>query len=124
MVRALHAAGIEVLLDVVYNHTGEGDDAGPTLAFRGLDNRRYYRLDADDRRALPRRTPAAATPLDLARPHVLQLVIDSLRYWVKEMHVDGFRFDLAPALARRGPRRRPAVAFLHGRAAGPGALAT
>ena len=99
MVRALHAAGIEVILDVVYNHTAEGDETGPTLCFRGIDNAGYYRLAADDRAATPT-TPAAATPSTCASPHVLQLIMDSLRYWVTEMHVDGFRFDLASALAR------------------------
>jgi isoamylase len=98
MVRALHAAGIEVLLDVVYNHTAEGDQHGPTLSFRGLDNARYYRLE-DDRRRYRDYTGCGNT-LDARNPHVLQLLMDSLRYWVTEMHVDGFRFDLASALAR------------------------
>jgi glycogen operon protein len=99
MVRALHAAGLEVLLDVVYNHSGEGDEHGPTLAFRGLDNRGYYRLPMEDRHRYWDVTGCGNT-LDLRPPHVLQMVTDSLRYWVQEMHVDGFRFDLAPALAR------------------------
>ncbi|MCA1720469.1 MAG: glycogen debranching protein GlgX [Actinobacteria bacterium] len=99
MVRALHAAGIEVLLDVVYNHTAEGDETGPTLAFRGIDNPTYYRLqDADP--ALYKDYTGTGNTLDVRSPHVLQLIMDSLRYWVTEMHVDGFRFDLASALAR------------------------
>ena len=99
MVRALHAAGIEVLLDVVYNHTAEGDETGPTLSFRGIDNARYYRLEEDDPRRYRDYTGCGNT-LDARNPHVLQLLMDSLRYWVTEMHVDGFRFDLASALAR------------------------
>ncbi|MDR7554301.1 MAG: glycogen debranching protein GlgX [Armatimonadota bacterium] len=98
MVRALHAAGLEVILDVVYNHTGEGDHLGPTLAFRGLDNAAYYKL-ADDRRFYVDYTGTGNT-LDAGNPYVVQLIVDSLRYWVQEMHVDGFRFDLAPVLAR------------------------
>jgi len=99
MVRALHRAGIEVVLDVVYNHTAEGDATGPTLAFRGLDNPAYYRLeDADPARY--RDYTGCGNTLDARQPHVLQLIMDSLRYWVTEMHVDGFRFDLAAALAR------------------------
>jgi isoamylase len=99
MVRALHAAGIEVLLDVVYNHTGEGDETGPTLAFRGIDNPSYYRLEDSDR-ARYRDYTGCGNTLDVRSPHSLQLIMDSLRYWVTEMHVDGFRFDLASALAR------------------------
>jgi len=98
MVRTLHAAGIEVLLDVVYNHTAEGDQRGPTLSFRGIDNAHYYRLEADARRY--RDYTGCGNTLDARNPHVLQLLMDSLRYWVTEMHVDGFRFDLASALAR------------------------
>ena len=98
MVRSLHAAGIEVLLDVVYNHTAEGDETGPTLSFRGIDNQHYYRLDDDPRRY--RDYTGCGNTLDARNPHVLQLLMDSLRYWVAEMHVDGFRFDLASALAR------------------------
>jgi glycogen operon protein len=98
MVRSLHAAGIEVLLDVVYNHTAEGAQDGPMLSFRGIDNARYYRL-ADDPRYYRDYTGCGNT-LDARNPHVLQLLMDSLRYWVTEMHVDGFRFDLASALAR------------------------
>jgi isoamylase len=99
MVRALHAAGMEVILDVVYNHTAEGNEAGPTLSFRGLDNPTYYRLRDDDPRHYLDYTGTGNT-LNARQPHVLQLIMDSLRYWVTEMHVDGFRFDLAAALAR------------------------
>jgi isoamylase len=105
-VKRLHGAGIEVLLDVVYNHTAEGDHTGPTLSFRGIDNASYYRLDDSDRSLYLDYTGTGNT-LNLDHPRVLQLVTDSLRYWVNEMHVDGFRFDLAPALAReRGEFRR------------------
>ena len=100
MVKALHSAGIEVLLDVVYNHTCEGNQMGPTLSFRGIDNASYYIL-AEDRRFYADFTGCGNT-LNLEHPRVLQLVMDSLRYWVEEMHVDGFRFDLASALAREG----------------------
>ena len=99
MVRALHAAGIEVLLDVVYNHTAEGDGAGPTVGFRGLDNAAYYRLERDAPARFENHSGCGNT-LDIRRPHVLRLVMDSLRYWVTDMHVDGFRFDLAPILGR------------------------
>ena len=99
MVRALHAAGIEVLLDVVYNHTAEGDELGPTLSWRGLDNLSYYRTEESDR-ARYRDYTGCGNTLDVRSPHVLQMIMDSLRYWVTEMHVDGFRFDLAAALAR------------------------
>jgi glycogen operon protein len=99
MVRALHSAGIEVILDVVYNHTAEGDHLGPTLAFRGIDNASYYRLKPDDRRFYADYTGCGNT-LNLMHPRVLQLMMDSLRYWATEMRVDGFRFDLASALAR------------------------
>ncbi|RIL01784.1 MAG: glycogen debranching enzyme GlgX [Proteobacteria bacterium] len=99
MVRALHAAGIEVILDVVFNHTAEGNHLGPTLCFKGLDNGRYYRLVEDDPQYYMDFTGTGNT-LHMRSPHVLQLVMDSLRYWVLEMHVDGFRFDLASALAR------------------------
>ena len=98
MVKALHAAGLEVILDVVYNHTGEGGQDGPTLAFRGIDNAAYYRLRDGGRRYED--YTGCGNTLDVSHPHVLQLVMDSLRYWVLEMHVDGFRFDLAAALAR------------------------
>jgi glycogen operon protein len=98
MVATLHDAGIAVWLDVVYNHTAEGSQLGPTLAFRGLDNPAYYHL-ADDRRFTYDVTGTGNT-LDVGHPRTLQLITDSLRYWVTDMHVDGFRFDLAPALAR------------------------
>ncbi|MBL1099954.1 glycogen debranching protein GlgX [Streptomyces coffeae] len=98
-VRALHQAGIEVILDVVYNHTAEGNHLGPTLSFRGLDNASYYRL-TDDRRYYMD-TTGTGNSLLMRSPHVLQLIMDSLRYWVTEMHVDGFRFDLAATLARQ-----------------------
>ncbi|MFE7130957.1 glycogen debranching protein GlgX [Streptomyces sp. NPDC057638] len=98
-VRALHQAGIEVILDVVYNHTAEGNHLGPTLSFRGLDNASYYRL-AEDRRHYTD-TTGTGNSLLMRSPHVLQLIMDSLRYWVTEMRVDGFRFDLAATLARQ-----------------------
>jgi glycogen operon protein len=100
-VRSLHAAGIEVLLDVVFNHTGEGGSQGPTVCFRGLDNRAYYHLEPDDPRRY-RDFTGTGNSLNLDSPHVLRLVMDSLRYWAEEMHVDGFRFDLATTLARGG----------------------
>ncbi len=99
MVKTLHREGIEVILDVVYNHTGEGNHLGPTLCFRGIDNAAYYRLVADDPRFYMDYTGCGNT-LDMTHPRVLQLIMDSLRYWVLEMNVDGFRFDLASALAR------------------------
>ncbi len=99
MVKALHEAGIEVILDVVYNHTAEGNHLGPMLSFRGIDNAAYYRLMADDRRHYMDYT-GTGNSLNMRHPHVLQLIMDSLRYWIVEMHVDGFRFDLASTLAR------------------------
>jgi len=99
MVRALHREGLEVILDVVYNHTPEGGEAGTTLSLRGIDNEVYYRLDPQDRARYWDATGCGNT-LDASQPRALQLVLDSLRYWVSEMHVDGFRLDLAPALAR------------------------
>ena len=99
MVKTLHSAGIEVILDVVYNHTAEGNHMGPTLSFRGIDNAAYYRLMPDDPRFYMDFTGCGNT-LNLQHPRVLQLIMDSLRYWVLDMHVDGFRFDLASALAR------------------------
>ena len=99
MVRTLHEADIEVILDVVYNHTAEGNHLGPTLAFKGIDNAAYYRLVADDPMHYMDYT-GTGNSLNMRNPHALQLVMDSLRYWVTEMHVDGFRFDLASALAR------------------------
>jgi len=99
MVQALHRRGIEVILDVVYNHTAEGDELGPTLSLRGIDNAAYYRLAPEDRRRYVDYT-GCGNVLNLAHARTLQLLMDSLRYWVQEMHVDGFRFDLAPVLAR------------------------
>ncbi len=99
MVRALHEAGLEVILDVVYNHTAEGNHLGPTLSFRGLDNAAYYRLVDDDPRYYMDYT-GTGNSLNVRHPHTMQLIMDSLRYWVLEMHVDGFRFDLASTLAR------------------------
>jgi isoamylase len=99
MVKTLHSAGIEVILDVVYNHTAEGNHFGPTLCFRGIDNAAYYRLVSADRRYYMDYTGCGNT-LNMQHPRVLQLIMDSLRYWITEMHVDGFRFDLASALAR------------------------
>jgi glycogen operon protein len=100
MVKTLHGAGIEVILDVVYNHTAEGDHLGPTLSFKGIDNDSYYRLVAGDRRRYVDYTGCGNT-LNLMEPRTIQLLMDSLRYWILEMHVDGFRFDLAAALARQ-----------------------
>jgi isoamylase len=99
MVRELHDAGIEVILDVVYNHTGEGNHLGPTLCFKGIDNSAYYRLVDNDQQFYMDYTGTGNT-LNVRHPHALQLIMDSLRYWVIEMHVDGFRFDLAATLAR------------------------
>lgn len=99
MVKALHAAGIEVILDVVYNHTAEGNHLGPTLSMRGIDNEAYYRLEDDDKRYYTDYT-GTGNSLNVGNPHTLQLIMDSLRYWVLDMHVDGFRFDLASTLAR------------------------
>jgi len=98
MVRSLHTAGIEVILDVVYNHTAEGNQNGPMLSFKGIDNSSYYRLQEDHRKYLD--FTGCGNSLNVAHPRVLQLIMDSLRYWVLEMHVDGFRFDLASTLAR------------------------
>jgi isoamylase len=99
MVKALHTAGIEIILDVVYNHTAEGDGRGPTLCFRGIDNHAYYRLDDSNPWRYVDYT-GCGNSLNVRHPHSLQLIMDSLRYWILEMHVDGFRFDLASALAR------------------------
>ena len=99
MVKKLHKAGFEVILDVVYNHTAEGNERGPMLCFRGIDNSDYYRLREDNRRYYVDITGCGNT-LDMRRPRAFQMMMDSLRYWAGEMHVDGFRFDLAPALGR------------------------
>jgi glycogen operon protein len=110
MVRELHAAGLEVLLDVVYNHTAEGGAGGPTLSFRGIDNRAYYRLDPEDRTRYVDFTGCGNT-LDLRSAPALDLVLDSLRYWVEQMHVDGFRFDIAPVLGRMDDGFDPRAPF-------------
>jgi len=110
-VAALHAAGIEVILDVVYNHTAEGNELGPTLSFRGIDNLSYYWLSPDDPRRYMDFT-GVGNSLRLTHPHVLRLVVDSLRYWVEVMHVDGFRFDLATTLARGPNGFDPSSSFL------------
>ncbi len=104
MVKALHRAGIEVILDVVYNHTAEGDENGPTLSFRGLDNGTYYRLDPDDASKYYD-TTGSGNSVNAGNPYTLRLIMDSLRYWVTEMHVDGFRFDLAATLGREEDNR-------------------
>ncbi len=99
MVKTLHASGIEVILDVVYNHTAEGNHLGPSLSMKGIDNRAYYRVDPHNPRRMVDYT-GCGNSLNMQHPNVLQLIMDSLRYWINEMHVDGFRFDLAAALAR------------------------
>lgn len=111
MVKKLHEAGIEVFLDVVYNHTAEGNHMGPTLSFRGIDNDSYYRLTDDDKRFYMDYT-GTGNSLDTTHPRVLQLILDSLRYWVEEMHVDGFRFDLATTLGREEHLFERGSAFL------------
>jgi isoamylase len=110
MVKAFHRVGIEVILDVVYNHTGEGNHLGPTLCFRGIDNATYYHLVPEGRRHYADYT-GCGNSLDASRPRVLQLILDSLRYWVQEMHVDGFRFDLAATLARDAEDFQPFGSF-------------
>jgi isoamylase len=109
-IRRLHAAGIEVILDVVYNHTAEGDQLGPTLSFRGLDNASYYRLEASDPRR-PVNDTGTGNTLNLSHPRVLRMVMDSLRYWVSAYHVDGFRFDLATTLGRESYGFDPGAGF-------------
>ncbi|HWK47360.1 MAG TPA: glycogen debranching protein GlgX [Stellaceae bacterium] len=110
-IKRLHAAGIEIVLDVVFNHTGEGDHAGPTLAFRGIDNRSYYRLSPNDPSRYDNPT-GTGNALDFTQPRVVQLVMDSLRYWVEEFHIDGFRFDLATTLAREANGFDPGAGLL------------
>jgi isoamylase len=110
LVRRLHEAGIEVLLDVVYNHTAEGNHLGPTLSFRGIDNASYYML-ADDK-SMYYDTTGTGNTINMRHPRVLQMVMDSLRYWVESCHVDGFRFDLATALGREGHAFDPSAVFL------------
>jgi isoamylase len=112
MVRRFHQAGIEVLLDVVYNHTGEGSHLGPTLSLRGIDNAAYYWLDPEQPRLYVDFTGCGNT-VDVRRPAGLMLVLDSLRYWVKEMHVDGFRFDIATVLGRNDRGFNPTAEFFH-----------
>jgi isoamylase len=112
MVKALHKAGIEVLLDVVYNHTAEGNELGPTLSFKGIDNATYYRLTEPDKRYYMDYTGTGNT-LNARLPNVLRMIMDSLRYWVEVMHVDGFRFDLAPTLARELHEVDRLSAFFH-----------
>ena len=110
MVKTYHLAGIEVILDVAYNHTGEGDFRGPHLSFRGLDNRAYYRVDPKDESRYAD-TTGCGHSLNASHPAVLRLIVDSLRYWAEEFHVDGFRFDLAPTLARTERGFDPESAF-------------
>ena len=122
MVKALHKAGIEVILDVVYNHTAEGNHLGPMLSFRGVDNKSYYRLVPDDPRHYMDYTGTGNT-LNVMHPSVLRLIMDSLRYWVIDCHVDGFRFDLASALARELYDVDRLSRVLRRHPSGPGALA-
>jgi len=112
-VRELHKAGIEVILDVVYNHSGEGNEMGPTLSFKGIDNPTYYCLTGDDRAPLRyyKNYSGCGNSLDLADPHVIRFVMDSLRYWAGVMHVDGFRFDLASVLGREDGAFRGSASF-------------
>ena len=118
MVRALHAAGIEVILDVVYNHTAEGGEDGPLLSWRGIDNPAYYRLDRSDPRRYENDTGCGNT-VNVAHPRVLQMVLDSLRHWVEHYHVDGFRFDLAVVLGRNDRGFDPAAPFFQAVAQDP-----
>ena len=122
MVKALHEAGLEVILDVVFNHTAEGGEGGPSLCFRGLDNTAYYRLNPGD----PEQyydTTGTGNSLNAGNPVALRLIMDSLRYWLTEMHVDGFRFDLATTLGAPGRRVQPPVRVLRPGGAGPGGVA-
>ena len=112
MVKKLHKHGIEVLLDVVYNHTGEGNHLGPTLCYRGIDNLSYYILNPDNKRTYHDTTGCGAS-FNLQNPNVIRLVMDSLRYWVEKMHVDGFRFDLATTLCRRNNEFKQTSGFLY-----------
>ena len=120
MVRTLHRAGLEVILDVVYNHTGEGNHLGPTLSLRGIDNSVYYRLQPDNPRYYLDFT-GTGNSLNILHPRTMALVMDSLRYWVTDMHVDGFRFDLAPVLVRGFEAGQP-QRVLRDHPAGPGAV--
>ena len=119
MVKTLHRAGIEVILDVVYNHTAEGNEFGPTLSLRGIDNSVYYRLDPENPRHHVDFT-GTGNSLNIVHPRTMALIMDSLRYWVTDMHVDGFRFDLAPVLVRGLDNERSSV--LRDHPAGPGAV--
>ena len=121
MVKALHRAGIEVILDVVYNHTAEGNHLGPMLCFKGVDNKSYYRLAPEDPRYYMDFT-GTGNSLNVVHPSVLRLIMDSLRYWVTECHVDGFRFDLASRARARALRRRPPVGVLRRHPPGPDPL--
>ena len=121
MVKALHRAGIEVILDVVYNHTAEGNHLGPMLCFKGVDNKSYYRLSPEDPRYYMDFT-GTGNSLNVVHPSVLRLIMDSLRYWVIECHVDGFRFDLASRAGARALRRRPPVRVLRRHPPGPDPL--
>ena len=121
MVDRFHAHGLEVILDVVYNHTPEGNELGPTICFKGIDNASYYRLMPDEPRYYINDTGTGNT-VNLSHPRVLQMVTDSLRYWVTEMHVDGFRFDLATILAREALRLRRRRRLPRQLPAGPGAV--
>ena len=112
MIKKMHEHGIEVILDVVYNHTGEGNHLGPTLCYRGIDNQSYYILNPDNKRFYHDTTGCGAS-LNVQDPNVLRLVMDSLRYWVEKMHVDGFRFDLAPTLCRRNNEFKQTSGFLY-----------
>ncbi len=112
MIKKYHAHGLEVILDVVYNHTGEGNHLGPTLCYRGIDNASYYILNPENKRLYMDTTGCGAS-LNLQNPDVLRLVMDSLRYWVKKMHIDGFRFDLATTLCRRGGEFKQNSGFLY-----------
>ncbi len=121
MVARLHEAGLEVILDVVYNHTAEGNEMGPTLSFKGIDNASYYRLLPDDKRYYINDTGTGNT-VNLSHPRVIQMVTDSLRYWAQEMHVDGFRFDLGTILAREPYGFDQQSGFLRAVRPGPGAV--
>lgn len=112
MVKKIHAHGMEVILDVVYNHTGEGNQLGPTLCYRGIDNQSYYILNPENKRLYMDTTGCGAS-FNLQNPNVIRLVMDSLRYWAKEMHVDGFRFDLAATLCRRNNEFKQTAGFLY-----------
>ena len=120
MVARFHDAGLEVILDVVYNHTAEGNERGPTLSFKGIDNASYYRLLPDQKRYYINDTGTGNT-VNLSHPRVIQMVTDSLRYWVQEMHVDGFRFDLGTILAREPNGFDEQSGFLKACRPGPGA---